>query len=347
MAKISVPAGAKELTAEWLFATLKSKFPINLDQNIKLEQIGQDFGFASEIYRVSWVSHNQPHSLIVKLWDVSAAGMGEVHFYRHFKDCGARIPQSFYGAISENGQRGVLILEDLVNTKQGDVLKRLKGEQAYRVAKNLAKMHAAWSENPILGELEWLSEKSIANRGSDWFLQRRQTFLKRFPNHLNGLPLLLLNNIERTPQIVTERLKSAPHTLLHGDFHLDNILFKNKVEPIFLDWARPTKGPLVLNLADLLFSMISLDEFDAVLDCYISEYEQISKWPLDNLELMQQLGGALLQSFAINTCGIALFEPTLPRAIQMIDDGIYHAVSVIDFWHERDPQLFAFLFPKR
>ncbi|MDX1417753.1 MAG: hypothetical protein R3293_26365 [Candidatus Promineifilaceae bacterium] len=51
-----------------------------------------------------------------------------------------------------------------------------------------------------------------------------------------------------------------------------------------------------------------------------------------------------MQKFEKATCGMALWQPTLPRAAAMIEKGIASADKAVNFWHRRDPELFSFLY---
>jgi thiamine kinase-like enzyme len=143
--------------------------------------------------------------------------------------------------------------------------------------------------------------------------------------------------------VANERLANAPETLLHGDFHLDNFLFEKKTEPVILDWSRPTRGPQVHNLANLLFEMTSLQNFDSVFDFYIGEFNKFAETSLNKAILEKQLGGTVLRKFELSTCGSALWQPSLPRAVRMLDVSIERASKIVEFWQERDPKLFSFL----
>ena len=89
--------------------------------------------------------------------------------------------------------------------------------------------------------------------------------------------------------------------------------------------------------------MIPLQRFDSTLTAYLNTFNQVAQTSLNTSDLEYQLGGALLRQFAISTCGIALWQPTLPRAINMIDASLQQTNEIIEFWHARDPDLFSFL----
>jgi len=240
-------------------------------------------------------------------------------------------------------KKAVLVLEDLKDAVQGDVLEKIDLRRAAGIARNLARLHATWLEHPKLAELSWISDVSIWEPENDWFHSRRDLFLERFPDHLDGLARSLLDKIEFAPNVAKRRLKKAPTTLLHGDFHLDNILFEKQVEPVFLDWSRPVIGTSAINLAQLLFTMIPLEDFDTVLDLYLDEFTKTGKIHLLHTELEKHLGGALLRLFSNSTCSTARWQPSIPRAIETQVQSIKQINKTIAFWYGRDPELFSFI----
>lgn len=340
---ISVPASQEEITQEWLEAVLGDLFPGATFASLKGTRIGETFGFASHIFRYQWLNHDELQSVVIKLWDLDgSAGLGEVLFYQTFKDVGTRIPRCFYSAADRMSKRAVLVLEDLSGAIQGDVLEPLDAEPAKGVARSLAKLHTTWLGHPMLAELSWISDVSTWNPEDDWFHARRSLFLERFPGHLGGLARSLLDQIESAPAATNERLKEAPVSLLHGDFHLDNLLFGKLTEPVFLDWSRPLRGAPAYNLATLLFSMTPLKNFDQVFDCYLGEFNKLSRSSLTRASLGRQLGAELLRAFARSTCGIARWQPQSTRGLQLIEAGIEQMNQAIDFWEDYDPELFSF-----
>jgi len=340
----TVPASKDEITIDWLRVALASSFPNATFASLEGKRIGEAYGFASHIFRYCWQDKRTPQSVVIKLWNTdSKAGIGEVLFYQTFPEVGTRIPNCYYSKADEETKKAVLVLEDLKDAVQGDVLEPLDLERAKQVAKSLASLHATWLEHPKLTKFLWLPDVSTWKVKNDWIHSRRTLFLNRFGDCLSSLAWRLLDQLERAPAIANERLKYAPTTFLHGDFHLDNFVFEKQIKPVMLDWARPIKGPLALNVANLLFVMTSLQYFDAVIELYLDEFNKLAATSLSKEVLEKQLGGALLRRFASSTCGIALWQPSSSRGVQMIDVDIKQTSRIIDFWQMRDPELFSFL----
>ena len=165
-----------------------------------------------------------------------------------------------------------------------------------------------------------------------------------WPFRLGAERALTLELTELTVSLPDLPASFDGYRILHlTDLHLDNILFDAQGQPVFLDWSRPRAGPLALNLADLLFGMIPLQLFDSTFDTYLDAFNRRASDQLSRETLEQQLGGAFLRKFAMRTCGIARWQPTLPRAIESIDNDLRQVNESVEFWRERDPELFSFL----
>ena len=143
--------------------------------------------------------------------------------------------------------------------------------------------------------------------------------------------------------MANDRMAGSLIVLVHGDLHLDNFLFKQDGHPVILDWARCARGPVGLDLADLLFEISKLENFEQILITYLNAFEEYSAVALDPAAIRSQLGGALLRKFAAWTCGIARWRPASSREAAMIGTSIERAVHSVTYWSTQDPNLFTFL----
>ena len=161
------------------------------------------------------------------------------------------------------------------------------------MAHSLAGLHAKWLQHDVLHKADWLRPISRWELDARWFAARRALFLERFGDRLDGLARSLLDRIEHARPIANERLECAPTTLLHADLHLDNILFERETQPVILDWARCAKGPIAIDLADLLFEMCQLEDVEPTLASYFDAFQKHSAKALDATLIRSQLGGGL------------------------------------------------------
>lgn len=344
LSELPVPAAPEEITPKWLRKVLGATFTNNLPEAMEMQRIGQHYGLASEIYRCLWRGTDASRSVVIKVWDTSGpAGTGEAHFYNTFgAHVGTRVPTCYHAATDPFTQRGILVLEDLAGAVQGDCLQQLPLELARTVAQSLAGFHATWMEHERL-QAEWLRPSGTWDLDEHWFMPRRALFLERFGDKLDDFARALLERLEHTPKVANARLEAADTTLLHGDLHLDNILFENGAAPTVLDWARCARGPLVLDLDALLFDMSQLEDTNQIIAAYLSAFAGHVGWAPDEGALRYQLGGALLWRFARSTCGVARWHPESPREAALIEVSIERAVRAVRHWWTQEPSLFSFL----
>ncbi|MCA9750569.1 MAG: aminoglycoside phosphotransferase family protein, partial [Gemmatimonadetes bacterium] len=203
--------------------------------SVQLARIGEGFGLASEVYRVTCTpaatsdpsAPSTPCTFVIKLWSTEGvAGTREVAFYREFGgDPGLRIPRAFHGALDLDRARGVLVLEDIRDATQGDCLDTLDVDRQAAIARMMARFHARWWSDPRLREHSWLPSMRAYDRAPDWYSLRRRQFLERCGEDLRPE---IRPWLESAPALISrshELLADVPDTLLHGDFHLDNVLF--------------------------------------------------------------------------------------------------------------------------
>lgn len=344
MQALSVPSSESEITHEWLETALAHS-PVKMTGPLELARIGEDYGFASTIVRCHWQAANPPNSAVIKFWDTeSKAGVQEVHFFQTLvQTIGTRVPHCYHAAANLDTQSAVLVLEDLQDAVQGDCLKPLDLERSENVAQSLASLHATWLDHPKLSDLSWLTDMSQWTPKNEWVQSRRSLFLERFGEPTEELAKALLHNLEHIPRIINERLTNAPVTLLHGDFHLDNLLFERRTKPVLLDWSRPVKGPVAQNLIELLCAMTPLENFDCVLATYVTAFNEQAEKPLAKEALENQLSGAFLRKFTLSTLGMAASKMPPPRGPRLLQIGLEQASSAADFFYKRNPELFAFL----
>lgn len=344
-ARVSVPSASREVTAAWLQAALRRAFPSMAIKSFQMQRIGEGYGLASRLFRCRLIGSGCPESVVVKLWHTEgAAGAREVFFYRTFgNEVGGRIAACFFAAVDDERQRGVLVLEDINPLIQGDCLQQLAAEPAQALARQLAGIHAQWLGSDVLREADWLPSLLPWKKNEGWFAQRRELFLDRFGKRLNDRARALLEQVEQAPEVTNARLAESPHTLLHVDFHLDNIVFDSQMEAVILDWARCAKGPLAFDLYSLLFDISRREDSEDVLGAYVSAIaETDGKAPaVDGIQ--RQLAGVFLYDFALRTCGVARWRPSSAREEVMIETGIERALRALDYWYSSDTELFSFL----
>lgn len=335
---IRVPTTRGDVTIGWLESVLEPGTSVLSGMG---ETIGAGFGLASDIVRYPIRSPSGETSVIVKLWSTEPPDdVTEVRFYRHLAPrLGIRVPRCHFAAVDPAIGRAVLVLEDLAPLEQGDALTRLGRVRSERLAETVAMLHAAWWEEPALVDEEWLEEAPLG-RSRAWLSSRKAEYLDRFGAPDDRLLAAVLRDVETVNELATQRLGGAWWSLIHGELHLDQIVFVAGDEPVILDWARCRRGPVASDLAQVAFEIGPLDAANAVIDSYQAGLAGAGV-TVDAARIRSELGGALLAKAITDTLGIARWDPTTDRESALIDQAGPRLAAALRTWRRRDPPLFA------
>lgn len=153
-----VPASVDEITAEWLTTVLRSQpgaQPALQVADVRAEQIAQDTGFASQLYRLHLAgSDDIPATIVAKLpakQDVreSVTLLGgyerELRFYQRLAErVPLSAPHAYAASMASDSDNFILLLEDLQGWTNGDHLAGLSMDRTRLCLRELAALHA-WS----------------------------------------------------------------------------------------------------------------------------------------------------------------------------------------------------------
>ncbi|HVA88925.1 MAG TPA: aminoglycoside phosphotransferase family protein [Chloroflexota bacterium] len=287
-----IPAGPTEITPAWLTAALRAGDAIRrvAVTSAAVEVIGQDRGFTGVVARVrlryDGVEARAPASVVVKLpiaaRDTPSAYRAarqanpvverrsiercarEIAFYQQVVRIGPLpVPRLYYGAADLAGARMALVLEDGRSARAGDALHGCAPEDAPRVIEQIAQVHAQWWEHPARHTLDWIPTWG----GDPWVAQDRysalvEPFLTRFGDRVPVSVRRLIDGLGNHYAGIRRALARVPSTLIHGDLHLDNILFQPPGEDpdvLIIDWQSVMWGPVVLDLAPFLVGSLAIE----------------------------------------------------------------------------------------
>lgn len=197
-------------------------------------------GQMAESYRVSFAagSHGQlPPSVVVKVPSQSESSRAasritrcyelETGFYTHVRSLvGVSAPNCLHVWFDAPSDDFVLVLEDIVNGKQGDQLSGASVEQARAAIDELVLLHAPLWNSPQLNTLSWMPRHTMESSQGTRDLLRSvfAGFTSRFESRIGAEVL------ELGAQIVAnidgyDRAFPNNETIVHRDFRLDNLLF--------------------------------------------------------------------------------------------------------------------------
>ena len=264
-ATAAIPNGIDGVTASWLSEALGT--PVD---SVRSEQIAQDSGFSSLLYRLYLTGGDVPATLIAKLPALSEARGGmemmggyatEVAFYQRVAGRAPMgTPHCHVALMAADSSDFVLLLEDLADWDNADHLAGLSLDRARIAISHLAGLHA-WSNDPTNADaLEafpsmnspMLRELLPSAFCVGWQTYREHTatrvspavatFAERFAEHA---PTALKALTERT-------------SLVHGDFRADNMFFAED-ELKVVDFQFAAKGVGTADIGYLLSQGLPAD----------------------------------------------------------------------------------------
>jgi hypothetical protein len=155
----------------------------------------------------------------------------------------------------------VLLLEDLAPARVGDQVAGCTVEQAELAVRGIASLHAAWWEQPPLRDLIWMPLLADIHPSAADFSQAM--WGRCVESHGAALPPALLRLGERLGEralAALSELAGPPHTIVHGDYRLDNLFFGDAHgdAPLTVaDWQLTTRGRGVFDIAFFLSGNLS------------------------------------------------------------------------------------------
>ena len=170
----------------------------------------------------------------------------EGRFYRELASgLDVRAPRCFGVALDETAGLSVLVLEDLAPADQGDQISGCPPEGAAAAIAEAAALHAPRWGDPRLLDHAWLSAPS--QEGTDGIQQIYQAvwpgFVERYAHRLDDDVLTLGVRFGVGLPGWAARRREGPLTVVHGDFRLDNLLFRPGGHRVgVVDWQTVALG---------------------------------------------------------------------------------------------------------
>jgi hypothetical protein len=267
LAGTRVPTAMEEVTTRWLSEALRadSAAPKSLlVTNIRVEQIAQDTGFSSLIYRLHLTGDaGVPPTVIVKLpaqsearWAMDMLGgyRRELSFYRYIAGrAPIRTPHVYAAAMVEDSADFVLVLEDLQDWDNADHLAGLSMHRARLCIEQLAGMHA-WSVSAadpkaleVFPSLDMPIARQILLPAFElgWQVYRDKLAV--------AVPAAVGRYAERFCDVAPKALAALTvrPMLLHGDIRADNMFFDGDLLKI-VDFQFACRGVGVADVGYLI-----------------------------------------------------------------------------------------------
>lgn len=252
------------VTVAWLNAVLVGAGHDVTITAIHREAVGTGQMAHNERYRFTFDGDGgtAPPSVVIKFPSpneasraAGAAGgyRNEVRFYTDLADqLSVVVPDCLYGAVSDDSTTFTLVLDDLAPARQGDQIDGGTDEQIVLAAENLAGLHAPRWGDPTLADLGWL--QSSGGEAIAYVEIFTPVFLERYDARLSDQAKMVFADFGAKVGNWLER-EPAVHTLVHGDYRLDNLMFATSSggAPVSaVDWQTVGVGSGGRDLAYLL-----------------------------------------------------------------------------------------------
>ncbi|HEX7355239.1 MAG TPA: phosphotransferase [Mycobacteriales bacterium] len=245
----AVLSGPEEISPAWLSAVLGSRVT-----DISVVPVGT--GQMADTVRVA-VTYERPgsgpESVVAKLASAdersrSASAVArayeiEVSVYTELPPLPG-VPRCYYAARDVNTDRFTLILEDMAPCVAGDDIAGTDIATATACLEQLAALHAAGWEDPAFAAHEWLNRQDPGQREAmvGLLAMLAPSFLERFAARIAPEHRALVERL--LPHLgAMVGGYDGPRTLTHGDYRLDNMLFREGVRtPAVVDWQTAVWG---------------------------------------------------------------------------------------------------------
>ncbi|SVB67297.1 uncharacterized protein METZ01_LOCUS220151 [marine metagenome] len=273
MTKIQQPRKLEDIDLSWLNYVLNPNRLPNLPSATSYSTaiIGEGKGFMNQISRVTIKYESQdptlPASVIIKfasedqylkhITQTFRTDQREIKFYEGIAPTASLdSPRIYFSDIDEQTGDTLLVIEDLINLRQGDSVQGCSLNDARVAIDQIARFHSSWWQNPALMELDWLPLRSNESELYHDIYPDAWELLKVKAGQFMTTRLLDLGQVLRghIGKIKTH-LTKRPRTITHGDYRLDNLFFRDNVSQrplVVFDWEYCSIGRGTFDVATFI-----------------------------------------------------------------------------------------------
>jgi aminoglycoside phosphotransferase (APT) family kinase protein len=285
---VKLPAHPGLITTDWLVAALRQKGVLteSTATEIRVRPFAGDRGFTGMIARllVRWdhiaSGDEVPQTLVAKFpmaerdepstYSVRRRNDDafQVHFERSVRElrfyqeiapvAGVSAPEIVLGMVDESARNVAMLMEDLSGGRPGDVLLGTDVDDVTAIVDAMASLHAWGETSPIP---EWLPAAPTAHEETvERYAVYVEPFLARWGSMLPAPVVAIVRQLSGKLAWVLAELDTAPATVIHGDLHLDNVMFQpgsHHRDAVILDWQRVRRGPAAIDLASSVIGSLA------------------------------------------------------------------------------------------
>ena len=351
----TIPAGPQELTPEWLTQALRSTGVIGLERVTSFEarDVGEGSGFIGVVSRVALEydapSKGAPASLIAKFPGASEGGREignlfrfyerEIRFYEEVApEVELRTPRRYYSAMDIDRGEYVLLLEDLAPARCGDQVAGCTAGEAELAIRSLADFHATWWDSPRLERFaEWMPivDAPVHRSAEQSYADAWGPFIENFGASLSPSMRATAERIGENVIPLLSSYADRPHTIMHGDYRLDNMFFGGEAPFAIADWQIASRGRGVFDAAYFICGCLEPEERRAAEQDLMRLYHDtllrrgVEGYPWEQCWEEYRRGANYLLVYVVislgtldfaNERGLALFHAWLRRSTAAIEE---------------------------
>ena len=342
-----------DITVEWVTHVLRAAHvldDVNAVTLVTIESIGDLGGVNGEAYRVRLeyaATTDAPRSLVAKFPTNREGGRGVAAFQRWYHrevafyatlaaelpaSPALRTPRCYAASIDLDGEY-VLLLEDLRPARQGDQIAGCTLDEARAAIDGAARLHAHWWNAPppvsdTMPETTIGLDRAVRVQGA---LDRVWTRTR----DTVGLPARVAADIPRLVEgyvPLLQRMASAPVTVVHGDYRLDNLFF-DEAGVGAIDWQFICRARGMVDIGyflglDLDPALRRAHERELVAG-YVAALRSRGVEGYDEQAAWDDYRRALLLGFAVFLIGAAGTQPN-ERMVRVHEVGLARLAAAIE-----------------
>jgi len=363
---LPIPSGPGALTTAWLTDALAAGKVIKRARVIAfvVESPGEGAGLYGQTVRVvlqyDRAEAGAPPSLIAKFSAAtqqlraaaSPAYAKEIRFYREVAQRrDLPTPACYFAEIDRESHWHIILLQDLAPARAGNRLAGCSPAQAHLAVRHIAAFHAAWWEHPLLSAMQWLPDPDFG-QNADAQQTQYESWWPRFLEKIGDAPLpdpiRAIGERFGPHRAAIERhlFNAPPRTLLHGDYHLGNLLFASEqggVPFAVIDWQMLRRGRGVRDVTYFLSENLLAADRRAMEKDLLADYHRllveggVSGYTFD--ECLADYRLSLLQRLRALVSTIAVM-PFTAAELQMHVDVLLprNSAAILD-WDANFPEL--------
>lgn len=250
-----VVAGTHEITLDWINEKLKTSGRLKTQvTDLKVHTIGEGVGLMGELARLElkYLGDEQlPTTMIAKCAaqndNIHVARVldfynREVNFYNRInRDCGLKVPDSYYAAVDQDTYHCVILMEDLGDVSPNDQIVGASETEAFSAIDEISGMHAKYWGKASDPDFSWayalMGKESCETLRDLVYAPAVEPCIDNFASFFDDDSRHLVREVgKRFPEFWADRV-SPFETLIHGDYRQDNFLYMSEGEAAtVMDW---------------------------------------------------------------------------------------------------------------